>query len=222
MGCSGERSISTITLNSISPDLIIYPKRDFIEDFICCICFYIPLSPKRCNKCLHIFCETCIRATKKCPYRCENFDIVDNDRIANNILNKCIFRWSYYEKGLCQNEIKFDKIREHLEKHENNEIAYTPVSEYQIDKYSKYKQKTSFNSKEIEISKNFVNEQKNKMDKIKDKYNSIDFLNIFLNYNVVKLTILFTDGTFLDNKNFLDDIKKEKEYGRKLISNIRD
>ena len=73
MGCSGERSISTIKLNSISPDLIIYPQKDFIEDFICCICFNIPLAPKRCNKCLHIFCESCIRETKKYPYRCIKF-----------------------------------------------------------------------------------------------------------------------------------------------------
>lgn len=147
MGCSGERSISTITLNSISPDLIIYPKKDFIEDFICCICFNIPLDPKRCNKCLHIFCESCIRETKKCPYRCENFDLINIDRIINNILNKCIFRCPYFEQGLCQYEIKFDKIREHLEKHENNEIKNNPVSEYQIDKYSKYNKKTTFNSK---------------------------------------------------------------------------
>jgi len=46
MGCSFEESVSTISLNSISPDLITYPKKEFIEDFICCICFNIPLDQK--------------------------------------------------------------------------------------------------------------------------------------------------------------------------------
>ena len=53
----------------------------------------------------------------------------------------------------------------------------TPISEYQIDKYSKYNQnKTIFESKEIEICQNYIKEQKSKMDKNKDKYNSIEFL----------------------------------------------
>ena len=222
MGCSGERSISSITLNSISPDLIIYPKKDFIEDFICCICFNIPLDPKRCNKCLHIFCESCIRETKKCPYRCENFDLINIDRIINNILNKCIFRCPYFEQGLCQYEIKFDKIREHLEKHENNEIKNNLVSEYQIDKYSKYNKKTTFNSKQIEIATNYIKEQKSKMDNIKDKYTSTEFLMLFLDYKTVKLSLLFTEGIIPDNQNIVDDINKEKEYARKLIFNIKD
>ena len=88
MGCSGERSISTIKLNSISPDLIIYPQKDFIEDFICCICFNIPIQKDVIN--LHIFCETCIRALNKSPYRCQNFNLVDIEPIINNILNKSI------------------------------------------------------------------------------------------------------------------------------------
>ena len=84
----------------------------------------------------------------------------------------------------------------------------TPISEYQIDKYSKYNQnKTKFESKEIEICQNYIKEQKSKMDKIKDKYNSIEFLN----YNAVKLTVLFTEGIFIDKQNLLDDVKKEKE-----------
>ena len=88
----------------------------------------------------------------------------------------------------------------------------TPISEYQIDKYSKYNQnKTKFGSKEIEICQNYIKEQKSKMDKIKDKYNSIEFLQIFLNYNAVKLTALFTEGIFIDKQNLLDDVKKEKE-----------
>ena len=87
----------------------------------------------------------------------------------------------------------------------------TPISEYQIDKYSKYNQnKTKFGSKEIEICQNYIKEQKSKMDKIKNKYNSIEFLQIFLNYNEVKLTVLFTEGIF-DKQNLLDDVKKEKE-----------
>ena len=49
------------------------------------------------------------------------------------------------------------------------------------------------------------------MDKNKDKYNSIEFLQIFLNYNAVKLTALFTGGIFIDKQNLLDDVKKEKE-----------
>ena len=85
MGCSGEESVSTISLNSISPDLITYPKKEFIEDFICCICFNIPLAPKRCDKCLHIFCETCIKASSKCPYRCQNFNIINIDRIGGGV-----------------------------------------------------------------------------------------------------------------------------------------
>ena len=87
----------------------------------------------------------------------------------------------------------------------------TSISEYQIDKYSKYNQnKTKFGSKEIEICQNYIKEQKSKMDKIKNKYNSIEFLQIFLNYNEVKLTVLFTEGIF-DKQNLLDDVKKEKE-----------
>jgi hypothetical protein len=49
------------------------------------------------------------------------------------------------------------------------------------------------------------------MNKIKDKYNSIEFLQIFLNYNEVKLTVLFTEGIYIDKQNLLDDVKKEKE-----------
>ena len=49
------------------------------------------------------------------------------------------------------------------------------------------------------------------MDKNKDKYNSIEFLQIFLNYNAVKLTVLFTESIFIDKQNLLDDVKKEKE-----------
>lgn len=81
------------------------------------------------------------------------------------------------------NRNKIRKIRENLEKHK---IKMTPISEYQIDKYSKYNQnKTKFESKEIEICQNYIKEQKSKMDKIKNKYNSIEFLQIFLNYNAV-------------------------------------
>lgn len=77
-------------------------------------------------------------------------------------------------KRIMQIWNKIRKIREHLEKHE---IKMTHISEYQIDKYSKYNQnKTKFGSKEIEICQNYIKEQKSKMDKNKDKYNSIEFL----------------------------------------------
>ena len=222
MGCSGEKSISTISLNSISPDLIVYPKKDFIEDFICCICYNIPLEPKRCDKCLHIFCESCINSVTKCPYRCQNFNIINIDRINNNILNKCIFKCPFYEQGLCQYEIKFDKIREHLEKHENNEISYNPVSPYELEKYSKYVKKTTFDVKETEIARNFMKEQKEKMNNIKDKYNSVEFLNSFLRYSCMKLTLLMTEGIFPDNKKLIDDLNQEKEYMRKIVINLMD
>ena len=40
---------------------------------------------------------------------------------------------------------------------------------------------------------------------------------IFLNYCKVKLTLLFTDGIFPDNKDLMNDILKEKDYVRKVI-----
>ena len=60
------------------------------------------------------------------------------------------------------------------------------------------------------------------MNEIKDKYSSDRFVNIFLNYCKMKLTLLFTEGIFPDNKDLLNDIVKEKEYVRKVISNIQD
>ena len=107
-------------------------------------------------------------------------------------------------------------------KHENNEIKTTRVREYEINKYSKYNKKRTFNAKEIEISRNYIKEQKIKMDNIRDKNNSSQFLKMFLQYNQVKLTLLITDGIFPDNNELMDDVVKEKEYIRKLISNIID
>ena len=107
-------------------------------------------------------------------------------------------------------------------KHENNEIKTTRVSEYEINKYSKYNKKRTFSTKEIEISRNYIKDQKIKMDNIRDKYNSCQFLRMFLQYNQVKLTLLITDGIFPDNNELMDDVVREKEYIRKLISNIID
>ena len=71
------------------------------------------------------------------------------------------------------------------------------MSEYQIDKYSKYNKKTTFNSKQIEIATNYIKEQKSKMDNIKDKYTSTEFLMLFLDYKTVKLSLLFTEGIIM-------------------------
>ena len=107
-------------------------------------------------------------------------------------------------------------------KHENNEIKTARVRECEINKYSKCNKKRTFNAKEIEISRNYIKEQKIKMDNIRDKYNSCQFLRMFLQYNQVKLTLLITDGIFPDNNELMDDVDREKEYIRKLISNIID
>ena len=201
--------------NTISPELMTYPKKEFIEDFICCICLNIPLNPKKCNKCLHIFCEDCFNNAGKYPYRCIDSELIDIDRLNKNILNKCIFMCPFSEKGICQKELKFDEIKTHLGNHKNNNII-------ELDKYSKYIKKERFNQKQIEIGKKYLVEQQNKMNEIKDKYSSDQFMNIFLNYCKMKLTLLFTDGIFPDNKDLLNDIVKEKEYVRKVISNIQD
>lgn len=52
----------------------------------------------------------------------------------------------------------------------------TPISEYQIDKYSKYNQnKTKFGSKEIEICQNYIKEQKAKWIKLKTSIIPLNF-----------------------------------------------
>ena len=78
----------------ISQMLIIEEYQEIVKEIICPICTEIPLNPVKCSICGNIVCQECQKKWKKCPFNCQNFKMLNLDRIFKNVIN--LFKKKFY------------------------------------------------------------------------------------------------------------------------------
>ena len=105
----------------ISQMLIIEEYQEIVKEIICPICTEIPLNPIKCSICGNIVCQECQKKWKKCPFNCQNFKMLNLDRIFKNVINlfktKCVF----HDKG-CQKILYFKDYLNHIKNCEFSEF----------------------------------------------------------------------------------------------------
>ena len=90
--------------------------KSIIEILKCKICFNILLNPYDCSKCGNTFCYNCINklhsSDKKCPFGCQNYNIIPSSFALQNYLNKLQFECKNKNKG-CNEILPYLCVEKH-------------------------------------------------------------------------------------------------------------
>ena len=126
--------------NNLDPDFLNESSRINIEDYICCICQYIP-NPETAieeENCGHLFCKICLNQwldkSKECPF-CKEIII---QRIVKN-KNKLVYRYLINLVVICQeNNCKWKGILKEYNEHMiNNHKKKNEQNNFEFHKYYK-------------------------------------------------------------------------------------
>ncbi len=129
----------------LDPDYLYEQNHENFEDYICCICQYIPYPENAVEEenCGHIFCQYCLkrwmRKSCNCPYCKEKIsirNIKDENKIIYrhliNLIIKC-------QEANCDWKGIWKEYKDHLEKEHNKiiKIEENNINNYELYKYYK-------------------------------------------------------------------------------------